>query len=105
MTRVFSTQVTAFTVTAGETVVYTVLPGLRVVVLDMELTNMGVDVTHIEVGLKLPGMDTIPFLATSAAPDQPIQWVGRVVMNEGDSLIVTTDGQYACVISGYSFLT
>jgi hypothetical protein len=105
MARVYSTRLSAGIVEAGSTTVYSVPASMKAVMLDGAFTNVGDVDAQLTLEFRPLGGGLLPVhnFGTNN-PDGDVHWEGRVVLNAGDSIVLTTDGEYSHVISGYLFL-
>lgn len=105
MARVYSARLAAGVVAAGDTVVYTVPPNQKAVLLDVENLNISASPAGLKMGLLPLGGSLVPIVNFFVSvPEEGGPWRGRLVLNAGDSLVLTAEDSYSYAMSGYLFL-
>jgi hypothetical protein len=100
---VYSTQLYLGQPGSGITTLYTVPSGNTVVVRDVELINTGSAAMSFGLIVRTSGGTQAQWASVSGvAVNSQYQWEGRVVMNPGDELILTTsEAGMQLIVSGY----
>jgi hypothetical protein len=105
MARVFSAQLAVGECGPGDAVVWTVPAGEKAVALAAYFKNTAGFTGNLRMQLVPVGgtpLEFYRFAFLSAGGGS--NWQGRVVLNGGDSLMVTIDATVTYIISGYRFL-
>lgn len=105
MARVYSARLAAGAIDAGDSVVYTVPVGEKAVMLDLSLANRGDYAVQMFINLLPAGGELLEVWAVDNVESGFVEhWQGRMVLNAGDSIVLTVFSLSHYWISGYRFL-